>query len=72
MRLKRLENAANNAYVSPIAFGMAYGRLRDRKKTIEWLGKAYEEHSPRLVRMWMEPEWKWLHGDEDFRALASG
>jgi hypothetical protein len=37
---------------------------------MEWLGKAYEEHSPRLVRMWMEPEWKWMHGEPQFRALA--
>ena len=70
LRLQRLELFAKKAYVSPIAIGMAYGRLRDKKKTIEWLEKAYEEHSPRLVRMWMESEWKWLHGDGDFRALA--
>ena len=70
MRLQRLELEAKKGYVSPIAMGMAYGRLRDKKKTLEWLEKAYEEHSPRLVRMWMESEWKWLHGDEDFRALA--
>lgn len=70
MGLKRLELYARKAYVSPIAIGMAYGRLRDKKKTIEWLEKAYEEHSPRLVRMWMESEWKWLHGDGEFRALA--
>ena len=70
MRLQRLEMEAKKGYVSPIAMGMAYGRLRDKKKTLEWLEKAYEEHSPRLVRMWMESEWKWLHGDEDFRALA--
>jgi hypothetical protein len=70
MRLKRLELYARKAYVSPIAIGMAYGRLRDKKKTIEWLEKAYQEHSPRLVRMWMESEWKWLQGDREFRALA--
>jgi len=66
MRLQRLEMEAKKGYVSPIAMGMAYGRLRDKKKTLEWLEKAYEEHSPTLVRMWMESEWKWLHGDEDF------
>jgi TolB-like protein/DNA-binding winged helix-turn-helix (wHTH) protein/Tfp pilus assembly protein PilF len=70
MRLKRLESYAKKAYVSPIAFAFAYGRLRDKKKTMEWLEKAYEEHSPRLVRMWMEPEWKWMHGEPQFRALA--
>jgi hypothetical protein len=70
MRLKRLELYARKAYVSPIAIGMAYGRLRDKKKTIEWLEKAYQEHSPRLVPMWMESEWKWLQGDREFRALA--
>jgi TolB-like protein/DNA-binding winged helix-turn-helix (wHTH) protein/Flp pilus assembly protein TadD len=70
LRLQRLESHAKKGYVSPIAFAFAYGRLRDKKKTMEWLGKAYEEHSPRLVRMWMEPEWKWMHGDPQFRALA--
>jgi len=70
MRLKRLESYAKKEYVSPIAFAFAYGRLRDKMKTMEWLEKAYEEHSPRLVRMWMEPEWKWMHGEPQFRALA--
>jgi TolB-like protein/DNA-binding winged helix-turn-helix (wHTH) protein len=70
MRLKRLEPHAKRTYVSPIAFAMAYGRLKDKKRTMEWLEKAYEEHSPRLVRMWLEPDWKWLHGDAEFRALA--
>jgi len=70
MRLQRLELYAKKAYVSPIAFAFAYGRLRDKKRTMEWLEKAYEEHSPRLVRMWMEPEWKWMHGEPEFRVLA--
>jgi len=70
MRLKRLELYARKAYVSPIAIGMAYGRLRDKKKTMEWLEKAYQEHAPKLVRMWMESEWEWLHADGEFRALA--
>jgi TolB-like protein/DNA-binding winged helix-turn-helix (wHTH) protein/Tfp pilus assembly protein PilF len=70
MRLQRLESQAKKAYVSPMAFAFAYGLLRDKKKTMEWLEKAYEEHSPRLVRMWMEPEWKWMHGEPQFRALA--
>jgi tetratricopeptide (TPR) repeat protein len=70
MGLEKLEAKSKREYVSPIAFAFAYGRMRDKKKTVEWLEKAYVEHSPRLVRMWMEPEWKWLHGEAEFRALA--
>jgi TolB-like protein/DNA-binding winged helix-turn-helix (wHTH) protein len=68
--LKSLEARAKKQYVSPMEFAYAYARLRDPDKTMEWLGKAYQEHSPRLVRLTMEPDLKSMQNDPRFMSLV--
>jgi TolB-like protein/DNA-binding winged helix-turn-helix (wHTH) protein/Tfp pilus assembly protein PilF len=68
--LKSLEARAKREYVSPMEFAYAYARLRDRDKTMEWLEKAYQERSPRLVRLTMEPDLKSMEKDPRFMNLV--
>lgn len=69
LRLNNLEARAKEEYVSPMEFAQAYARLRDPDKTMEWLEKAYQERSPRLVRLTMEPDLKGMQKDPRFRNL---
>ena len=70
LQLQSLEARAGKAYVSPMAFAYAYARLGNKGKTTQWLEKAYVEHSPRLVRLMMEPDLKGMHGDPEFMGLV--
>lgn len=67
--LTSLEARAKKGYVSPTEFAYAYARLKDPDKTMEWLEKAYQEHSPRLVRLTMEPDLKSMQNDPRFMNL---
>ena len=49
---------------------LAEGKEKESAKELADSARRDGVHSPRLVRMWMESEFKWLHGDGDFRALA--
>lgn len=43
--LDRLNQLSKQEYVSPVWRAKIYAGLRERKKGIEWLGKAYEDRS---------------------------
>ena len=70
LELENLEARAKKEYVSPMAFAYVYARLKDRHKTMEWLERAYQERSPRLVRLTMEPDLKSMQNDPRFMNLV--
>jgi hypothetical protein len=62
---------AHADYVSPLDFARCYAQLRNKDKAIEYLGAAFDEGSPGLVFLNVDPVWESMRGDLRFRALKS-
>ena len=56
-------------YVSPYALALVHAGLAQNDRTLEWLERAGEERSPRLVFLSVEPAFDGLRGDPRFAAL---
>jgi TolB-like protein/tetratricopeptide (TPR) repeat protein len=56
-------------YVSPYNVARAYGAIGDKRRAIEWLERAYEEHNPDLIELTREPSFASLRSDAKFREL---
>jgi TolB-like protein len=67
-RLSLLEDASGQSYVSPINFVVIYAFLDDKDRAIEWLEKAYAEHSPWLALL-RDPEFDNIRPDPRFADL---
>jgi tetratricopeptide (TPR) repeat protein len=57
-------------YVSPYNVARVYGAIADKQRALEWLEKAYQEHSPDLIELTREPSFASLRSDARFRELA--
>ncbi len=53
--LEALKALAKKRYVPATYFGMLYGGLGDRKQSLEWLEKAYEERADGLLWLNVDP-----------------
>src|SRR4029077_5985842 len=49
-RLAQVKQMAQSGYVSPMEMAFAYARLGRDDDAIRWLGNAYDDHVPGLVR----------------------
>lgn len=55
---------------SPVTLAMVYTRLGDSKRAIDWLERAYEEHSGDMVFVRAEPCFAALRSDPRFQSLV--
>jgi tetratricopeptide (TPR) repeat protein len=68
--LDRKKAAARKGYVSPRSLACGAARLHHTEETLGFLEAAYDERSPRLVYLKVEPKFDFLHSDERYRALV--
>jgi hypothetical protein len=64
-----LTTRSTREYVSPYALALVYAGLGEHGRAFEWLERAGEERSPRLVFLSVEPEFDELRGDPRFAAF---
>jgi tetratricopeptide (TPR) repeat protein len=68
--LDEMLEASKREYIEPIFMAMVYLGLDDKEKTFEWLIKAYEERSPYMLNLKMEPLFDPLRSDPRFVELS--
>lgn len=66
--LKRMEE---RGYLSPVEFGYRYALLGDNDNAFRWLEKAYEDRSPQLFNLNVDPDYDALRGDPRFADLVA-
>jgi hypothetical protein len=57
-------------YVSPYTIALVYVGLDQRDEAFQWLDKAYQERSVRLINIAVHPRFASLHSDPRFVALV--
>ena len=68
--LEELRERAKTSYVSSFDFASIYAGLGDRARMLEWLEKAYEERTPYLVYLNVNPQFDAFRADPTFRDLV--
>jgi hypothetical protein len=58
-------------YVSPYNVARLFGAIDDKKRALEWLERAYEEHNPDLIELTREPSFASLWSEAKFRELTA-
>jgi TolB-like protein/DNA-binding winged helix-turn-helix (wHTH) protein len=69
VRLEQLQEKAMKSYVSPYDFADFTLRTGDREGAFKWLEAAYQEHSPYLVFLHIEPRMDPIRSDPRFQDL---
>ncbi len=64
-----LKQLSGRRYVAPFEIAVIYIGLGDKDQTFEWLEKAYQDHSPWLIYLKVDPRFDSLHGDPRYRDL---
>jgi TolB-like protein len=67
--LADLQRLARSRYVSPIYFAAIYLGLRENSTALDWLDKAYQERTDRLVYLGVDPLADPLRSEPRFRDL---
>src|SRR5262249_20209851 len=67
--LTQLLEDSQKKYVSPYDIAVIYTGLGDNDRALDWLSKAYEEHSGFMVYVYLDPRLKTLRRDARFRDL---
>jgi tetratricopeptide (TPR) repeat protein len=67
--ITELTNRFSREYVPPYALALVHAGLGENGRALEWLERAGEERSPRLVFLSVEPAFDGLRGDPRFAAL---
>jgi eukaryotic-like serine/threonine-protein kinase len=68
--LHELLQMSAQRYVSPYSIALVYVGLGDRDQAFQWLDKAYDEHSVRLINIAVHPRLTALRSDPRFTALV--
>jgi serine/threonine protein kinase/tetratricopeptide (TPR) repeat protein len=68
--LHELLQMSAQRYVSPYSIALVYVGLGDRDQAFQWLDKAYDEHSVRLINIAVHPRLTGLRSDPRFTALV--
>ena len=68
--ITELTNRSVREYVSPYALALVHAGLGENDRAMEWLGRAYDERSPRLVFLNVEPMLDGLRTDPRFTLLV--
>ena len=67
--LDNLNSLSKQRYVSPYYIATIYAGLGDAGKAMEWLEKAYKDHTGWLAYVKFQPEFARLNSDPRFQAL---
>ena len=67
--IDELKQAAKWRPVSPTCIAEVYAGLRDYDRTIEWLEKGYQQHSPAMIYIKVNPLFDGLRSDPRFVSL---
>jgi Flp pilus assembly protein TadD len=67
--LAELKDLSKRRYVAPFDIALIYSGLGDKAQTLEWLEKAYEDHSQRLLWIKVDPRLDSLRGEPRFQDL---
>jgi Flp pilus assembly protein TadD len=67
--ITELTNRSSREYVPPYALALVHAGLGENGRALEWLERAGEERSPRLVFLSVEPAFDGLRGDPRFAAI---
>ena len=69
-QIRLLTEASKQDYISPIALAINYAVLGQKDKAFEWLEKAYEERTPGLLDLDLDPDYDNLRSDSRFQNLV--
>jgi serine/threonine-protein kinase len=69
LTLKELHEAGAH-YFPALAVALAYAKVGDNDKALEWLERSYAERDGNLTLIRSYPQFKSVHGDPRFRALT--
>jgi adenylate cyclase len=61
--LQYLKESEKQGYVSPVSFAQTYALLNQKDEAFAWLEKCYQERSPWLVVLKMDPQYDNLRSD---------
>jgi TolB-like protein/Tfp pilus assembly protein PilF len=67
--ISELEQNSARRYVSPFNVAIAYAGLKDINTTIEWLRKAYNQHTSTISKIKVDPMFDFLRADSRFIEL---
>ena len=67
--LRYFQKKSRTRYVSPLFIAGSYLNLGDKNHALEWLDKAYQERSPVLFAIKVDPSWDSLRSDPRFDKL---
>jgi tetratricopeptide (TPR) repeat protein len=67
--LAELKNPLKQRYVAPLYIAVIYAGLGDKAPALEWLERAYEDHSDRLAWIKVDPRLDGLRGEPRFQDL---
>lgn len=70
--LRALSRVAEDTYVSPMEFAYRFAVLSDKDAAFRWLEKAYQERSPQLFNLNVDPDYDNLRSDARYQDLLSG
>lgn len=67
--LDKMSQDSAKKYVSPYDIAVIHTGLGENDRAMEWLNKAFDEHSGFLVYVYLDPRLKSLHRDARFQDL---
>jgi tetratricopeptide (TPR) repeat protein len=67
--LATLQRSPNDDYVDPADVAVIYVGLGDKEAALEWLRRAYDEHSYWLSWLGVDPRWNPLRSEPRFREI---
>ena len=68
--LEKLDDLSNERYVDPFFRATIYAGLGENDRTFEWLQRAYDERSPFLVFLKVDPDLDTLRSDPRYSDLV--
>ncbi len=69
--LHEFENASGHKYISNYDWATLYAGFGDKERTLNALGKAYEERNGRMPNLAVHPQFAFLRGEPGFKKLLS-